>query len=108
MSRAVCGASRSRCSSVVVQSETGVRARKRSPPQPAALRLSPLAPARYKAAHGGRGSGKSHFFAGMGVEAPDRNALIGLGRLGDARRHIRIQPCLRATFASPGKSRLMS
>jgi phage terminase large subunit len=27
-----------------------------------------LAPARYKAAHGGRGSGKSHFFAGLLVE----------------------------------------
>lgn len=28
-----------------------------------------LAPARYKGAHGGRGSGKSHFFAGLAVEA---------------------------------------
>lgn len=28
-----------------------------------------LAPARYKGAHGGRGSGKSHFFGEMGVEA---------------------------------------
>jgi len=27
-----------------------------------------LVPSRYKAAHGGRGSGKSHFFAGLGVE----------------------------------------
>jgi len=27
-----------------------------------------LAPARYKAAYGGRGSGKSHFFAGLGVK----------------------------------------
>lgn len=27
-----------------------------------------LEPARYKGAHGGRGSGKSHFFAGLGVE----------------------------------------
>jgi phage terminase large subunit len=27
-----------------------------------------LAPARYKAAHGGRGSGKSHFFAGLLIE----------------------------------------
>jgi phage terminase large subunit len=27
-----------------------------------------LEPARYKGAHGGRGSGKSHFFAGMGIE----------------------------------------
>lgn len=27
-----------------------------------------LSPARYKGAHGGRGSGKSHFFAGLGVE----------------------------------------
>ena len=27
-----------------------------------------LAPARYKGAHGGRGSGKSHFFAGLLIE----------------------------------------
>ena len=27
-----------------------------------------LHPARYKGAHGGRGSGKSHFFAGLGIE----------------------------------------
>lgn len=27
-----------------------------------------LGPSRYKGAHGGRGSGKSHFFAGLGVE----------------------------------------
>jgi phage terminase large subunit len=28
-----------------------------------------LQPSRYKGAHGGRGSGKSHFFAGLGVES---------------------------------------
>jgi len=32
-----------------------------------------LAPARYKGAWGGRGSGKSHFFAGMAVEKHANN-----------------------------------
>ena len=36
---------------------------------PTARVFSPLLhPARYKGAHGGRGSGKSHFFAGLAVE----------------------------------------
>ena len=34
-----------------------------------------LVPARYKGAHGGRGSGKSHFFAEKLIEA--RRALMG-------------------------------
>lgn len=34
-----------------------------------------LEPARYKGAHGGRGSGKSHFFAEMAVEA-DRKSVV--------------------------------
>ena len=32
-----------------------------------------LAPARYKAAYGGRGSGKSHFFASLAVRDCARN-----------------------------------
>lgn len=36
---------------------------------PTAAAFEPfLHPARYKGAHGGRGSGKSHFFAGLGIE----------------------------------------
>jgi len=41
-----------------------------------------LAPARYKGAHGGRGSGKSHFFAGLLVE----DALRAPGELGTGLR----------------------
>jgi phage terminase large subunit len=41
-----------------------------------------LAPARYKAAHGGRGSGKSHFFAGLLIEdsmaEPGNSGGVGL------------------------------
>ena len=46
---------------------------------PTAEAFAPLlAPARYKGAHGGRGSGKSHFFAGLLVE----DALRAPGELG--------------------------
>ena len=41
-----------------------------------------LEPARYKGAHGGRGSGKSHFFAGLGVE----DALRWPGEAGEGLR----------------------
>lgn len=41
-----------------------------------------LEPARYKGAHGGRGSGKSHFFAGLGIE----DALRWPGEAGEGLR----------------------
>jgi phage terminase large subunit len=46
-----------------------------------------LAPARYKAAHGGRGSGKSHFFAGKLIE----DALAEPGDVGEGLRSV----CIR-------------
>lgn len=46
-----------------------------------------LDPARYKAAHGGRGSGKSHFFAGLAVE----DALAFPGESGEGMRMV----CIR-------------
>jgi phage terminase large subunit len=46
-----------------------------------------LAPARYKGAHGGRGSGKSHFFAGLMV----RDSLIEPGNSGEGLRSV----CIR-------------
>ena len=46
-----------------------------------------LAPARYKAAHGGRGSGKSHFFAGKLIE----DALAEPGESGEGLRSV----CIR-------------
>ena len=46
-----------------------------------------LAPARYKAAHGGRGSGKSHFFAGKLIE----DALCEPGESGEGLRSV----CIR-------------
>lgn len=46
-----------------------------------------LAPARYKGAHGGRGSGKSHFFAGLAVE----DAMRFPGEAGDGLRMV----CIR-------------
>lgn len=46
-----------------------------------------LAPARYKGAWGGRGSGKSHFFAEMGVE----DALAAPGEIGEGLRMV----CIR-------------
>jgi phage terminase large subunit len=46
-----------------------------------------LKPARYKGAHGGRGSGKSHFFAGLAVE----DALIEPGNSGEGLRTV----CIR-------------
>ncbi|MUV13580.1 PBSX family phage terminase large subunit [Noviluteimonas gilva] len=46
-----------------------------------------LAPARYKAAHGGRGSGKSHFFAGKLIE----DALAEPGDHGEGLRSV----CIR-------------
>ncbi len=46
-----------------------------------------LPPARYKAAHGGRGSGKSHFFAGLAVE----DALAFPGESGEGLRMV----CIR-------------
>ena len=46
-----------------------------------------LAPARYKGAHGGRGSGKSHFFAGLAVE----DAITFPGDAGEGLRMV----CIR-------------
>ncbi|KAF1698352.1 PBSX family phage terminase large subunit [Pseudoxanthomonas jiangsuensis] len=46
-----------------------------------------LAPARYKGAHGGRGSGKSHFFAGLAVE----DAIAFPGESGEGLRMV----CIR-------------
>jgi phage terminase large subunit len=46
-----------------------------------------LAPARYKAAHGGRGSGKSHFFAGKLIE----DSLCEPGESGEGLRSV----CIR-------------
>lgn len=46
-----------------------------------------LHPARYKGAHGGRGSGKSHFFAGLGVE----DGLRLPGEIGEGLRMV----CIR-------------
>jgi phage terminase large subunit len=46
-----------------------------------------LAPARYKGAHGGRGSGKSHFFAGKLIE----DALAEPGETGEGLRSV----CIR-------------
>lgn len=46
-----------------------------------------LPPARYKGAHGGRGSGKSHFFAGLSVE----DALAFPGESGEGLRMV----CIR-------------
>jgi phage terminase large subunit len=46
-----------------------------------------LAPARYKGAHGGRGSGKSHFFAGKLIE----DALTEPGDCGEGLRAV----CIR-------------
>jgi phage terminase large subunit len=46
-----------------------------------------LAPARYKAAHGGRGSGKSHFFAGKLIE----DSLAEPGESGEGLRSV----CIR-------------
>jgi len=46
-----------------------------------------LVPSRYKAAHGGRGSGKSHFFGGMLVE----DSLAAPGDTGDGLRSV----CIR-------------
>jgi phage terminase large subunit len=46
-----------------------------------------LAPSRYKAAHGGRGSGKSHFFAGKLIE----DALAEPGDFGEGLRSV----CIR-------------
>jgi phage terminase large subunit len=46
-----------------------------------------LAPARYKGAYGGRGSGKSHFFAGLAIE----DALAEPGNSGEGLRTI----CIR-------------
>lgn len=46
-----------------------------------------LGPSRYKAAHGGRGSGKSHFFAGLLVE----DALAEPGNAGEGLRAV----CIR-------------
>lgn len=46
-----------------------------------------LMPARYKGAWGGRGSGKSHFFAGLGVE----DALAAPGEMGEGLRMV----CIR-------------
>lgn len=43
-----------------------------------------LTPARYKAAYGGRGSGKSHFFAELGVE----DALRAPGEIGEGLRVV--------------------
>lgn len=55
---------------------------------PTAEVFSPLLePARYKAAHGGRGSGKSHFFAGLGIE----DALRFPGDAGEGLRMV----CIR-------------
>jgi phage terminase large subunit len=46
-----------------------------------------LAPARYKGAHGGRGSGKSHFFAGLLIE----DSLAEPGNTGEGLRSV----CIR-------------
>jgi phage terminase large subunit len=46
-----------------------------------------LAPARYKGAHGGRGSGKSHFFADLLIE----DALSEPGNSGEGMRAV----CIR-------------
>ena len=46
-----------------------------------------LAPSRYKASHGGRGSGKSHFFAGKLIE----DALVEPGESGEGLRSV----CIR-------------
>ena len=46
-----------------------------------------LEPARYKGAHGGRGSGKSHFFGGLLVE----DALAEPGNYGEGLRAV----CIR-------------
>lgn len=46
-----------------------------------------LEPARYKGAHGGRGSGKSHFFGGLGVE----DALRWPGETGEGLRFVGIR-----------------
>ena len=46
-----------------------------------------LAPAPYKGAYGGRGSGKSHFFAGMLIE----DSMVAPGESGEGLRSV----CLR-------------
>ena len=47
-----------------------------------------LQPARYKGAHGGRGSGKSHFFADLMVAREDR--ALGLGDRVALRLHLMV------------------
>ena len=51
-----------------------------------------LVPARYKAAYGGRGSGKSHFFAGKLVE----DSLAERGNSGEGLRSVCIREVLKA------------
>ena len=58
-----------------------------------------LAPARYKGAHGGRGSGKSHFFAGLMLE----DALRAPGDWGEGLRGLCVREIQKSLKQSAKK-----